>query len=121
MYYIIGVFDCGCEYDASFGSLEIVECKTKVEGQDIIRRMNRHSANYQCHGREAMYTLVFDGKIEEMTNIITKPKSIEEKNLFNYKSYCNAWEKQGKENRKMEREMRKAEKETTKIGTKYIS
>ena len=82
MYYVLGVFDCGCSYESSFGSLDIVECNTKIEVNKIIKKMNNHSANYQCEGAPAMYTIVFEGTIKEKDNIKSKLEDqLEDKNL----------------------------------------
>ena len=110
MIYVLGVFECGCFEDSCFSSLEVVKCKTNTEVVVVVGMMNQHSANYQCSAKEAKYVLIFEGKLEEVTKLITKPKGIENKNLFNFESYNRMWTRQGKELEQTKRDLEEYEK-----------
>jgi hypothetical protein len=93
--YIVGVFDCGCNYDACFSSVEIVRCSNTAELDDIKRRMNKHSSEYQCEFRHALSLLVFEGKLKSKF-----------KGVRNYKGYIRAWNARNKDGRKTTKELK---------------
>jgi len=96
--YVIGIFDCGCTYDASFSSLEIVKCTSSLELKDIKLKMNKHSAEYQCNFKQAMYILIVEGQL--------KFKPMKGFGIKGYKSYIKAWTFRDKDGRKLTKELR---------------
>jgi len=96
--YVIGIFDCGCYYDAGFSSLEIVKCNNNIELQDIKQKMNKHSAEYQCNFKQAMYILVVEGQL--------KFKPMKGFGIKGYNRYIKAWKFRDKEGRKSSKEMK---------------
>jgi hypothetical protein len=94
--YVVGVFDCGCNYEAGFGSVEIVRCSNMSELNDIKQKMNKHSSEFQCHFRHALCLLVFEGKLK------FKFKGYGAKS---YKGYIRTWNARNKDGRKMGKEI----------------
>lgn len=95
--YIVGAFDCGCNYEAGFGSVEIVRCSNTSELNDIKKRMNKHSADYQCDFRHALCLLVFEGKAKFLKGC----------RIVSYKGYVRTWNARNNDGRKKAREMEK--------------
>jgi hypothetical protein len=97
--YVIGIFDCGCKYDAGFSSLEIVKCTNNLELEDIKQKMNKHSIEYQCDFNQAMYILVVEGKLK------FEPKK--GFGIKGYNRYVKAWKFRDKEGRKTNKDISK--------------
>jgi hypothetical protein len=95
--YVIGIFDCGCKYDSGFSSLEIVMCSNTAELDDIKERMSKHSSEYQCSFKEAMYILIFEGQFK------SKSKGC---GVKSYNGYIRTWNVRDKEGRKTRKDFK---------------
>lgn len=111
--YVVGIFDCGCSYDACVGSIEVVKCSSQSEAQDIKQKMGIHSVGYQCHEREAMSIIIFEGKIQWSDlgkEDSAKTNEDSESGIYSYQNYIKLWNVRGKENAKSFREQKKFER-----------
>lgn len=98
--YVLGAFDCGCEYESSFGSVELIRCSNQKEVEDIKKMMLHHSSEYQCNFRGALVLLVFEGKFSFKQGGSVK----------SYKSFVRTWKARGREGRKMTSDLRQMDK-----------
>lgn len=51
--FVIGIFECGCEYEANLSSIEIIECQTMPQVEEVMKRMQKYSLESQCHPKGA--------------------------------------------------------------------
>lgn len=108
--YIVGIFDCGCSYESSFGSVEVVRCSSQSEVLDIKQKMGIHSVGYQCHEREAVSITIFEGKIQWSDlgkEDSAKSREDSESGIYSYQNYIKLWNLRSKENAKFSREQKK--------------
>lgn len=105
--YVIGVFDCGCNYESSFSSVEIVRCSNTAEINNIKKKMNKHASEYQCEFRHALCLMVFEGKFISLKFGY---------GVKSYKGYIRTWNRRNKEGNKMARELRKIDTLFTRKG-----
>lgn len=87
-YIVVGVFDCGCEWEANIGSVEIVSCKDKKEVRKVKKLMRVHSSEFQCQPAPARVLFTVDGKIK---GVRVKP----------FKNYVQKWELRHQETLKL--------------------
>jgi hypothetical protein len=113
--YVVGVFDCGCSYDACVGSIEAIKCSSQAEVQDIKQKMGIHSVGYQCHEKEAEAILVFNGKLE-WTNLPDEKSldELDESGIYTYNNYIKLWDTRTQENAKMIKEQKEYEEKLDK-------
>jgi hypothetical protein len=104
--YVVGVFDCGCNYESSFGSVDIVRCYNQKQLGDVKKKMNKHSCDYQCNFRHALCLLVFEGKLK------FKFKGYP---VHSYKAFLKLWLSRNKDGKKMTREMNSYNKKFERI------
>jgi len=84
-YYVVAVFQCGCDYEAGLSSIEVIICKTAEEINDTLARINLHSEDYQCSPEGASRIMIFEGR----TIAGGKPA----KTFYDYKTYKRLWTK----------------------------
>jgi len=89
-YYIVAVFECGCDYEGGLSSVEVVICDNEDQINDTLSRINLHSMDYQCTPVGASRVLIFEGR----TIAGGKPA----KTFYPYSIYKRLWNKRHKEN-----------------------
>ena len=109
--YVIGIFECGCSYEANLSSIEVVKCSNPSETNDIKQKMGIHSVGYQCHEKEASSILIFEGKLQ-WSDLGKEDSTTEdsESGIYSYQNYIKLWDSRTKENAKSFRELKRFER-----------
>jgi len=89
-YYIVAVFECGCDYESGLSSIEVITCEDQDQINDILNRINLHSMDYQCHPVGPSRIMIFEGR----PIAGGKPG----KTFYDYPTYKKLWKERHKEN-----------------------
>ena len=91
-YYVVGVFDCGCNYEAGLSSVEVVSCENVRQVKSVKKKFEKHSANHQCDKRGAQTLLIF----ETFRTAYTYRETNRVGHFYQYKDFITLWRKQDK-------------------------
>ena|SRR5271157_3419343 len=96
-YTMIGFFTCGCNYEAS-EVVDIVECETLDEVNEIKRLMKEHAASYQCNFQGVKDIMVFPST------------TMDKRKITSFKEYIKLWTNRDKDGKEIAEELIRRER-----------
>ena len=85
-YYVIAIFECGCDYESSYSSTEMVECNSLKEVDDVKDKYDVHSIDYQCTPFGCSGLIVIDGLVDNPNVMVSEGIG-----RYPYREFVKAW------------------------------